>query len=63
MKLFGRDDVPPEFRAMRQGMRRAAVRMAVRDALAPVQPNKVNPATGRTNKDMRDRARARRNSG
>ena len=61
--MFGRRNEPVEFRIMWQGMRQAGRRMAVHNALAPLQPNKVNPATGRTNKDTRDRAKARKAAG
>jgi len=58
MGLFSKRNEPVEVQAMRQAWRRAGRRMAVHNALAPIQPNKINPATGRTNKDMRQRAKA-----
>ena len=60
MGLFTRKSEPVEVQAVRQAMRRAGRRMAIHDALAPVQPGKINPATGRTNRDMRARAKAAR---
>jgi len=58
--MFGRNkNEPIEVQIMRRGMRQAGRRMAVHNALAPIQPNKINPATGRTNKDMRERAKAK----
>lgn len=55
MGLFGGNkNEPIEFKIMRQGMRQAGRRMAVHNALAPLQPNKINPATGRTNRETKE---------
>lgn len=51
--MFGRRNEPVEVKIMRQAMRQAGRKMAIHNVLAPIQPNKINPATGRTNKDMR----------
>lgn len=58
--MFGRRNEIPEVRIMRQAMRQAGRKMAVHNALAPIQPNKIDPSTGRTNRDMKQIKAARK---